>query len=92
MGKNLDFILRGIIIYIILGFSFCTANEAAVKYVYWGNVLVVIGFICILDRLIRYDKQKNIKICKRVNVAYMFLFITSVTIILYDLFHSFLTL
>ena len=88
MGKNLDFILRNIIIYIILGFSFCTANEVAVKYVYWGNVIVVMSFICVLDRLIRYDKQKNIKIFKHINIAYVFLFITSVTIILYDLFHN----
>jgi len=88
MGKNLDFILRSIIIYIILGFSFCTANEVAVKYAYWGNVIVVMGFICVLDRLIRYDKQKNIKIFKHINIAYMFLFITSVTIVLYDLFHN----
>ena len=88
MGKNLDFILRSIIIYIILGFSFCTANEVAVKYVYFGNIIVVMGFICVLDRLIRYDKQKNIKIFKNINIAYMFLFITSVTIVLYDLFHN----
>ena len=80
MGKNFDFILRSIIIYTILGFSFCTANEVIVKCVYWGNVIVVIGFICVLDRLIRYDKQKNIKI------AYLFLFITSITILLYDLY------
>jgi len=80
MGKNFDFILRSIIIYTILGFSFFTANEVIVKYAYWGNVIVVIGFICVLDRLIRYDKQKNI------NIAYLFLFITSITILLYDLY------
>ncbi len=90
MGKNLDFILRSIIIYIILGFSFCTANEMAVKYVYWGNVIVVMGFICVFDRLIAYDKQKNIKIFKHINIAYLFPFITFVTILLYDLFHNLL--
>jgi len=85
MVKNLDFIIKSIIIYVILGFSFCTANEIAVKYVYWGNVLVVIGFICVLDRLLRYDIQKNIKIFKRINIAYLFLFITFITILLYDI-------
>ncbi|QXE17813.1 hypothetical protein [Clostridium sp. 001] len=89
MGKNLDFILKSVIIYIILGFSFSTANEIAVKYVYWGNVIVLIGFMCVLDRLIRYDKQKNIKIFKHINIVYLFLFISFVTIILYDLFHIF---
>ena len=89
MGNDLDFILKSIIIYIILGFSFCTANEICVKYFYWENVIVVIGFICVLDRLFRYDKQKGIKIFKHINIAYLFLFITFVTILLYDLFHNF---
>ncbi|AZV57424.1 hypothetical protein [Clostridium sp. AWRP] len=89
MSKNLNFILKSVIIYIVLGFSFSTANEIAIKYVYWGNVLVVIGFMCIFDRLVRHDKQKNIKIFKHVNIVYLFLFISFVTVILYDLFHIF---
>lgn len=46
--------------------------------------------MCLLDRLIRYDKQNNIKIFKHINIAYMFLFITSVTILAYDLFHNYI--
>jgi len=88
MGENLDFILKSIIIYIILGFSFCAANELATKYVYWGNIIVVMGFILVLDRLIRSDKQKNIKVFKHINIAYIFLFITSATVVLYDLFYK----
>lgn len=87
MGKNLDFILRSIIIYIVLGFSFSTANKVALKYVYWWNIIVVIGFICVLDRLIRYDKQKNIKLFGLINIEWLHLLIMGITILCIDLFH-----
>jgi hypothetical protein len=84
--KKIDFIIKGIIVYIFLGFAFCAANELALKYVYWGNIPVVLGFVFTYNRLLRDDKQKNIKIFNRINAVYIFFLITFATILLHDIF------
>jgi hypothetical protein len=84
--KKIDFIIKGIIIYIFLGFAFCASYELSLKYVYWGNIPVVFGFALTYNRLLRDDKQKNIKIFNRINTSYIFFLITPATILLYNIF------
>ncbi len=87
MLKNLDFILKSIIIYITLGFAINAATEIALKHIYLGRALVFVGFFLVLNRLVRYDKQKNIKLFKSINIEYFNIAITFVTMFLIEFFH-----
>jgi hypothetical protein len=88
MWKKLDFVIKGILIYSVLGFAFCTANQMALKYIALGNLwlhpLIVMGLLCLLYRLFNYDKEMNIKIFNCINIAYLFPIITAIVIFLYD--------
>ena len=87
MLKNLDFILRSLIIYITLGIAICATAQWFSKYTHYAHTIVFICFWVVIDRLIRFDKQKDIKLFKRVNIVWVHLLITCITICCMDLFH-----
>lgn len=87
MLKNLDFILRSVIIYITLGFAICATTQLFSKYTHHPHLIAYIGFFMIMDRLFRYDKEKHIKIFKYINVMWLHFLITGITIYVIDLFH-----
>lgn len=68
MLKNIDFILRSLIIYITLGFAICATIQLFSKYTHSPHLIVYIGFYMIMDRLFRYDKEKDIKLFKHINI------------------------
>lgn len=87
MIKNLDFILKSIIIYITLGFAICATLHMALGYTHYAHTVVFIGFYWVVDRLISYDKQSDIKLLKRINIVWLNLLITGITIFCIDSFH-----
>jgi hypothetical protein len=87
MNKNLDFILKSIIIYITLGFAICATVHMVLRYTYYAHTVVFIGFYLVIDRLISYDKQKNVKFFKRINIVWLNLLITGITIFCIDSCH-----
>jgi len=84
--KNLDFILRSLIIYITLGFAICATTQLFSKYTHYPHLIAYIGFFMIMDRLFRYDKQKDIKLFKHINIVWLHFLITGITIFYVDLF------
>lgn len=64
MIKNLDFVLRSLIIYITLGFAICATTQLFSKYTHYPQLIAYIGFYMIMGRLFRYDKGKAIKFFK----------------------------
>ncbi len=87
MRKNLDFILKSIIIYITLGFAICATVNMISRYTHYSHTIAFIGFFMVIDRLINYDKQEDVKLFKRINIVYLHLLITGITILCIDSFH-----
>jgi len=85
--KNLDFILKSVIIYITLGVAYCSTVEIFSKYTHYSHTIVFIGGWVIMERLLIYDKQKNIKLFKHINIVWIHFFITGITIFVVDLLH-----
>lgn len=87
MLKNIDFILRSLIIYITLGFAICATTKLFSKYTHSPLLIVYIGFYMIMDRLFRYDKEKDIKVFKHINIVWLHFLITGTTIYFIAFFH-----
>lgn len=87
MLKNLNFILKSIVIYVTLGFAFCSTIHMFLKYTHYAHTIVFAAFFVIIDRLMSYDKQKDIKIFRRINIMYLNILITGITILCIDSFH-----
>lgn len=87
MFKNLDFIIKSIIIYITLGFAICATVNMVSRYTHYAHTVVFLGFYWVIDRLLRCDKQKNIKFFKCINIVWLNLLITGITVFCIDSFH-----
>jgi hypothetical protein len=87
LSKNLDFILKSIIIYITLGFAICATVHMFSIYTHYAHTIAFIVFFIVMERLISYDKQKDIRLFKRINIVWLHLLITGVTIFCIDSFH-----
>lgn len=87
MLKNLDFLLKSVLIYISLGFAICATVHMIYRHTHYAHTVVFIGFYLVVDRLNSYDKRKNIKLFNRINIVWLHLLITGSTIFCIDLFH-----
>jgi Na+/H+ antiporter NhaC len=87
MLKNLDFILRSLIIYITLGVAICATTQLFSRYTHYPHLIAYIAFACVIDRLFRYDKEKDIKLFKCINIVFINFLITGITILFIELLH-----
>ena len=87
MLKNLEYILKSLIIYITLGFAYCATVKMFSKYTHYSHIIVFVGFLVIMERLFIYDKRKNIEFLKHINRTWIHFFITGITIFVIDLLH-----
>ena len=87
MLKNFDFMLKSFIIYITLGFAYCATVQVISKYTNYSHIIAFVIFGVIMERLFTYDKQKNIKFLKHINMIWIHFFITGITIFFVELLH-----